>query len=89
MNKIIIFGLIITDICNLPLNQGPCRAAIRKYYYDQSTRVCREFVYGGCDGNANRFSSRNECESVCIHHEEPAQSGNKTALSDLSKYDHI
>ncbi|XP_014217269.1 papilin isoform X2 [Copidosoma floridanum] len=72
------------DICHLPPDQGPCRGAFSKFYYDQRSRVCREFTYGGCDGNANRFSSRNECESVCIHHEEPAQSGNKTALSDLT-----
>ncbi|XP_031784533.1 papilin isoform X3 [Nasonia vitripennis] len=71
------------DICHLPVDQGPCRGSFPKFYYDQASRICREFTYGGCDGNANRFSSRNECESVCIHHEEPTQSGNKTALSDL------
>ncbi|XP_058806520.1 papilin [Phymastichus coffea] len=72
------------DICNLPRDQGPCRGVFPKYYYDVTYRACREFTYGGCDGNANRFSTANECESVCIHHEEPVQTGNATASTDLT-----
>ena len=26
---------------------------------------CEEFVYGGCNGNENRFRSREECEYIC------------------------
>ncbi|KAL6256089.1 hypothetical protein P5V15_013324, partial [Pogonomyrmex californicus] len=72
------------DMCNLPVDSGPCRGLFRKYYYEPSLRACREFTYGGCDGNANRFSTISECESICIHHEEPIPPGNDTSTSNLS-----
>ncbi|XP_044011690.1 papilin isoform X3 [Aphidius gifuensis] len=71
------------DVCNLPAEAGPCRGVFPKYYYDRNSRSCRQFLYGGCDGNANRFSTLPECESVCIHREEPAPTGNNTVLSHL------
>ncbi|RLU15132.1 hypothetical protein DMN91_013019 [Ooceraea biroi] len=72
------------DMCNLPMDSGPCRGAFRKYYYEPSSRACREFIYGGCDGNANRFSTVSECESICVHQEEPLPAGNDTSASNLS-----
>ena len=27
--------------------------------------MCKEFVYGGCDGNGNRFQDRATCEQQC------------------------
>ncbi|XP_019882164.2 papilin isoform X4 [Camponotus floridanus] len=72
------------DMCNLLMDSGPCRGAFRKYYYEPGLRTCREFNYGGCDGNANRFSTISECESICIHHEEPVPPGNDTSVSNLS-----
>ncbi|CAL1675129.1 unnamed protein product [Lasius platythorax] len=72
------------DMCNLPMDSGPCRGAFRKYYYEPGLRACREFNYGGCDGNANRFSTISECESICVHHEEPLPPGNDTSVSNLS-----
>ncbi|KAK9688591.1 ADAM-TS Spacer 1 [Popillia japonica] len=53
------------DACNLQYDTGPCRAHIPKFHYDINTGTCREFVYGGCIGNANRFSTLDECYSVC------------------------
>ncbi|KAF3430423.1 hypothetical protein E2986_10746, partial [Frieseomelitta varia] len=73
------------DTCNLPVDPGECRGSFQKYYYDPVSRICREFVYGGCEGNANRFSTMAECESICIHHEEPVPSGNDTSLSTICK----
>lgn len=26
---------------------------------------CVQFTYGGCGGNSNRFSTREECERYC------------------------
>ncbi|XP_036145237.1 papilin isoform X3 [Monomorium pharaonis] len=72
------------DMCNLAVDSGPCRGVFRKYYYESNVRVCREFIYGGCDGNANRFSTISECESICVHHEEPVPPGNDTSISNLS-----
>ncbi|XP_077270107.1 proteoglycan-like sulfated glycoprotein papilin isoform X5 [Temnothorax americanus] len=72
------------DMCNLAVDSGPCRGAFRKYYYEPNLRACHEYMYGGCDGNANRFSTISECESICIHHEEPLPPGNDTSVSNLS-----
>ncbi|CAH1955308.1 unnamed protein product [Acanthoscelides obtectus] len=49
---------------------GPCRGYFVKYYYDKTTRRCEQFAFGGCQGNGNRFSSQEECEQICLTHEE-------------------
>ncbi|PAV70271.1 hypothetical protein WR25_24086 isoform C [Diploscapter pachys] len=36
------------------------------WYYDTVEGRCMEFWYGGCDGNQNRFGSREACEKVCV-----------------------
>ncbi|XP_019480272.1 PREDICTED: tissue factor pathway inhibitor 2 [Hipposideros armiger] len=53
------------EVCLLPAEVGPCRARIPSFYYDRYTQSCREFMYGGCEGNANNFESREACEDAC------------------------
>ncbi|KAJ8308387.1 hypothetical protein KUTeg_013261 [Tegillarca granosa] len=53
------------DVCSLPSVTGPCRASHKRWYYDSAERQCRQFVYGGCRGNANRFMTRAMCEAQC------------------------
>ncbi|CAH3137112.1 unnamed protein product [Pocillopora meandrina] len=53
------------EVCNLPKFQGPCRAAIPRFYYNSDTGECEQFIYGGCDGNANNFDTKEECEKKC------------------------
>ncbi|EFX87486.1 hypothetical protein DAPPUDRAFT_43239, partial [Daphnia pulex] len=53
--------------CFLPLSKGFCRAHWVRYYYDPSSRSCKSFVYGGCDGNGNNFHSLNECRLACLN----------------------
>ncbi|KAI8435836.1 hypothetical protein MSG28_004052 [Choristoneura fumiferana] len=36
-----------------------------KYYYDVNERKCKTFVYGGCNGNSNRFETITECMERC------------------------
>lgn len=36
------------------------------YYYDKKTKECHSFLYGGCKGNENRFSTLKICEQRCI-----------------------
>ena len=47
------------DICSMPQKPGPnelsCRAYIPRYFYNSRTGKCELFIYGGCNGNANRF----------------------------------
>lgn len=52
--------VLIYDRCQLFPNSGPCEAAISKYYFDQETKTCKEFLWGGCDGVVP-FDTVDEC----------------------------
>ncbi|XP_019716930.1 kunitz-type protease inhibitor 2 isoform X7 [Hippocampus comes] len=53
------------DDCLSSPDPGPCRAAFPKFYYDPATGSCQSFIYGGCGGNKNQFSSAEECQTRC------------------------
>lgn len=72
-------------MCNDPQDVGRCREDIRKVYYDAYQRRCLEFAYGGCEGSGNRFSSIEECESICVTREERQPTGNDTDLTHKGK----
>ena len=52
-------------VCYLQNDPGWCRAAIPSFYYNLNENQCKEFTYGGCDGNGNRFTSKKDCETYC------------------------
>ena len=52
-------------VCYQPTIVGECRGAFRRWTFDQRTRSCEEFVYGGCNGNENRFNTPEACEEMC------------------------
>ncbi|KAJ8253121.1 hypothetical protein GJAV_G00209350 [Gymnothorax javanicus] len=52
--------------CALKMDEGPCKALKERFYFDVETRRCQRFEYGGCQGNANNFETREECEKMCI-----------------------
>ncbi|XP_023940485.2 actinia tenebrosa protease inhibitors-like [Bicyclus anynana] len=54
-----------TNICLLKPNPGRCHAFSRRFYYSHAQNKCIEFTYGGCGGNGNRFSNKEECERTC------------------------
>ena len=53
------------DICSLEMKAGPCTQAVPAWYYDAGQGVCTGFTYGGCEGNANRYESQEQCERQC------------------------
>lgn len=53
------------DRCMLPVRRGVCRALIPRWSYDANTKDCREFKFGGCDGNSNNFGTYKQCMEVC------------------------
>ena len=57
--------MLWVPVCNMAKDPGPCEADYPMWHFEPATKMCQEFVYGGCDGNANRFSSRLECENKC------------------------
>lgn len=52
--------------CMEPPSVGPCKAAFPRWYYNKSKKKCQEFLYGGCDGNANNFNTKAACKDLCI-----------------------
>ncbi|XP_072536172.1 collagen alpha-6(VI) chain [Salminus brasiliensis] len=54
------------DECLLQNDQGPCREFRLKWFYDTQQNECVRFWYGGCQGNANRFDTKQECEARCV-----------------------
>ncbi|XP_068234682.1 papilin isoform X9 [Palaemon carinicauda] len=67
------------DICKLPKSPGPCSESFRKWYHDPYERRCKSFLYSGCEGNGNRFSTEQECETECIYYDTILPEGNDTA----------
>lgn len=52
--------------CLLPMKQGPCQAFVPSFFYNSQTNQCESFIYGGCQGNENRFRQKHECEQACV-----------------------
>ena len=61
MNKI----TVLAELCLLQKDPGPCRGSVLRWYYDDKVKDCRQFFYGGCLGNNNRFKTQDECKKKC------------------------
>ncbi|XP_045449123.1 BPTI/Kunitz domain-containing protein-like [Melitaea cinxia] len=57
---------IVDKTCLLKPDNGPCRAGIPMYYFEPSTQNCSMFFWGGCQGNGNRFDTKQECLTTCL-----------------------
>ncbi|XP_011359236.1 protein AMBP [Pteropus vampyrus] len=51
--------------CNLPIVRGPCHSDNQLWAFDAVQGKCVLFVYGGCQGNGNKFYSEKECKEYC------------------------
>ncbi|KAK2903583.1 hypothetical protein Q8A67_008296 [Cirrhinus molitorella] len=52
--------------CLLPLERGPCREYVVKWYFDLKTNSCAQFWFGGCEGNKNQFNTQEACRKSCV-----------------------
>ncbi|XP_070328794.1 colostrum trypsin inhibitor [Odocoileus virginianus] len=53
------------DLCQLPQERGPCKAALHRYFYNSTSNACEPFTYGGCQGNDNNFETTEMCLRIC------------------------
>ncbi|KAK6753440.1 hypothetical protein RB195_012807 [Necator americanus] len=54
-----------TNICNLPMSTGDGNYNLERFYFDQSSRTCRPFIYNGLKGNQNNFITLRACQLAC------------------------
>jgi len=54
------------SICGQSKEEGPCRGYFPRWYYDEMSGSCLEFVFGGCRGNSNNFLTSEDCERICL-----------------------
>ncbi|XP_019848705.1 PREDICTED: LOW QUALITY PROTEIN: uncharacterized protein LOC105316719 [Amphimedon queenslandica] len=70
-----LFALDVSgEFCILPHNPGPCHGEYPRWFFNSSSGSCEPFLYSGCGGNINRFSSLQQCIQSC-------GCGNGTAMS--------
>ena len=55
--------------CLQLLNGGMCtdKHLTEVFYYNRFSQLCQPFSYTGCQGNDNRFPSKDECLDVCVN----------------------
>lgn len=58
-------SITIPEQCRLPRESGPCHGYYQRWYYSMENRQCQMFIYGGCDGNMNRYNTFEHCDAVC------------------------
>jgi Kunitz/Bovine pancreatic trypsin inhibitor domain len=51
--------------CSMKPEPGPCKALFERYYYEEKSKACRPFFWGGCSG-AVPFETMAECEQACL-----------------------
>jgi tissue factor pathway inhibitor len=56
--------LVYKTRCAMRPDPGFCRAAFPKYTFNEETKKCEKFIYGGCGGNVP-FNSQSDCEAAC------------------------
>ncbi|XP_072468709.1 tissue factor pathway inhibitor isoform X5 [Notamacropus eugenii] len=57
---------LLRSSCAYKADEGPCKAMLKRFFYNIYTQHCEEFVYGGCEGNENRFKSLEDCQKQCL-----------------------
>lgn len=62
---IFLISIFVLDICSFNFDRGQCLASFPVWTYNSGKGLCEEAVYGGCNGNENRYSSEEECKINC------------------------
>ena len=53
------------SICVQDKQQGGCFASMPRWYFDNGSKMCKQFTYSGCDGNGNNFHTEDACLTTC------------------------
>lgn len=73
----------LDDDCKLPpVQPGPfaCMGHFPKWTFDSKSGNCKPYVYGGCRGTKNLFSSEQDCIAKCGKKSSKAKSADSSAV---------
>jgi len=56
--------VVLDANCMLKPETGRCRAALPKFYFNQESKSCEQFIWGGC-GGVVPFETLGDCEARC------------------------
>ncbi|XP_017001607.2 papilin isoform X1 [Drosophila takahashii] len=70
---------VAKDICEIPAEVGECANYVSSWYWDTKDLSCRQFYYGGCGGNENRFTTEESCLARCDRKPEPTTTTRRPA----------
>merc|ERR1712173_379154 len=53
--------------CFKPLKRSRCRALLSFWFFNNHSKSCQEYKFGGCDQeeHSNRFNTEEECKQIC------------------------
>ncbi|XP_020811194.1 papilin isoform X1 [Drosophila serrata] len=74
---------VAKDICEIPAEVGECANYVANWYYDTKDATCRQFYYGGCGGNENRFTTEESCLARCERKPEPSTTTPAPSAQDI------
>ncbi|XP_037089777.1 uncharacterized protein LOC119110147 [Pollicipes pollicipes] len=57
--------------CTRNPHPGGCSRSLTRWFFYPTFSKCYAFVYGGCGGTANRFSTQKECLKSCVPRQLP------------------
>lgn len=60
----ILFGGELSEKCRLVPVNGSCKAMMDRYFFNQKTGRCTEYIYDGC-GVVVPFDTLDECRTLC------------------------
>lgn len=68
-NPLALFSLMIVlsaeVVCKLQPDAGRCKGYFPRYFFNHTSGQCEKFIYGGCEGNSNRFHTIELCQKKC------------------------
>lgn len=54
----------LPEKCSIKPVNGPCKALIEKFFFDQQSRKCKPYFYDGC-GEVVPFDTLEACRQLC------------------------